>query len=201
MADLGMLAFRFADAVRRRGLLITLRRITTTADGINPPSVVDLAADGTQASGATTLALRGSSVAGRLLVGDTITMAGQTFTATVNTPSRGVLADVPGFSGVAVTPPVGTAISSGTPATLACAADIPVYATIEQFARQVVDGQLIVTRRLTVRVPTLDATGAALPEPRNSWQMVVNGDVRSIQSAVPDFGMGGVIISWTLVAR
>lgn len=187
----------FADAVRRRGAPIVIRRLSPLpgpVPAISPPTLsADLVVDGAVAPGATSISLRCSSAIGRLVAGDVLTIADQSLTVSTDTLARSQ-AGQNGFSAVPVTP-VQAPIADGAAVSIAFAADLNTFAMINSFPRRLIDGERIKARDLSVVMGGLNLLAV---EP--TWRLLFGGRVLSIVDAQPTY-LRTEIARWDVQAR
>lgn len=71
-ADDETIARRYADAMRRRGRLVKLRRVTQVDGQPNPPVLFDPIVRGLHPAGGTTVSIDATQAVGRIIPGDTL---------------------------------------------------------------------------------------------------------------------------------
>ena len=192
------LVLQVAHAARRRGVLAILRTPNMTPGALNPPTVADLTLGSAVSVGATVLQLSASSAYGNFMPGDTLTVGATVFTVAAQVSANPVGAPQ-GFTNVPIAAAT-SACTAGATVTPGYAADRQVWCSINAYPQQEIDGRLITTKDLRVTMPVLDYLDVALPSPTPANLLVVNGDIRTIVSASPNYA-GAVLVSWSIQAR
>lgn len=190
---------RVANAVKRRGKTITLRRITTSAAPYslpNPPTMVSPVLDGAHTAGDTTIAIRGSDVRGRLIAGDELKIGATSYTVTGTINSRSLAAATPGFDAVTISPGLVSNLPDGTAIVPKWLADEELIATIRSYPIRLIDGSLIQARDLWISIGFVDG----LERPTETDKLLIDGDIRAIVSSTPAYA-GSVIARWDIQAR
>ena len=155
-----MIATQLAAVIRAIGQMVTLRKTTSVFDpttgvnAANPASTSALMVMGAASGGATTINLDAAAVTGRLVAGDTFTIAGD---ATVYTLDGAVNASANAFAGVTFTPALALAAADNAAVTVSFAADHAVKAAVRDFKPQEIIG-LVAQGDRQVRIAANDLT-------------------------------------------
>lgn len=196
-------ARRAALKLRAKGSPITLRMVTFSAGAEplpNPPGWEAVAVAGAHLAGATSLALAGTRLLGRLVAGDRLTIGADTVTVaaeasaednaiTVTLAAPGLPADV--ADGAAVTP--------------IWSADLPIMAEVAAGPRRLPDGSMTESRSFTAKIARFDLPdGVNVPdkdEPSHQWRIIMaDGDERTVIDIAPTM-VNGVCAVYDLLAR
>lgn len=138
-----MIASQLAAVIRAIGQVVTLRNITSVYDpttgvnATNPASTGALMVMGGASAGATTINLDAPAVTGRLVAGDTFTIAADT---TVYTLANAVNANGNAFAGVTFTPALALAAPDNAAVTVSYGADHLVKAAVRAYKPQEIIG-------------------------------------------------------------
>jgi hypothetical protein len=193
---------RYADAMRRRGFQMVLRRLTYVAGGApNPPILSGAVLDGAVLAGATTITIRADQADGRLLAGDTLTIAGATVAIAAMVTARPAGPDpavpvTPGFDAVALATPLVAGAADGTPLILAWSADDLVWVTEAAFSLTLASDQIL-AGDLHI---TMAAFGVAEPSHLDQLIAADRSFVRSIVTVGRAMARGQTV-AWQIQAR
>jgi hypothetical protein len=193
------LAQLFANALKRRGRVITLRTVTMGAGGPIPALLSTPVLMSDLLNGATAFNLACTSASGSLMPGDVIAFGAAKVTVAAPVQATPLSAtSSPGFIAVQLSEPYsGATIPAGTAASLTFAADVPIYAMVNAYPVNLVDGKLIEAFDLRV---VIAAWQQATPDPATQ-KLVIDGQVRSILRVDPTYGPGGELEKWAVQAR
>jgi hypothetical protein len=199
----GMLT-QVAQAVKMRGTTMTLRRANSTG-GPNPLPMPPVCENPVVASltpvGATSISISAAAANGALVQGDEMIINGVTYTVGAEVLSTGASAASPGFVGVPVTPAVASAIAAGTPIAFDFSLDQTIYATVNSYAQELIDGTLIQSSDLMFTLAAWDlVAGAPLSAPNQSDQIIFAGTQFGIVSTNPVYALG-TVVKYAIQAR
>jgi len=161
-----------------------------------PPSISGaLVLAATAPAGATALSLRATSLVGRLIAGDRVTVGGATYAVT--NPVAAVGNSLPA---VPIAPALATDVAAGAVATLFFARDVGVVAAIAAY--QAAESQSGIVAG-DVRLILLAAAAAALPEPPKAGDGVLlpGRTTMAAIKAVSTFYSGADLVGYEIQAR
>lgn len=187
-------AQRLHAELKRRRATVTLRTPSTLPGSDpqpNPPRVAGLVVDGEHAPGATTLRLRGTALAGRMVKGDRIMVGAQT--VTVQADATAALNRI----ALTVFPALAQGAADGTPVAPLWAADRVIPARVESQGVRLGEGNLIEQRGYSVRVSAHQLT----PAPTLlDLVILASGEPRKVAAIIPDL-VDGEPVAYTLMVR
>lgn len=173
---------RVDAAMARTGRTITLRRITRTSGPdplVNPPTTTALRAAGAASSGAGTMTLTGDNLAGRIVAGDALVISGHPAAYVVSADATIAAGTVT----VLFAPNLSAGVSDAAPVTLQPQADSAIPARITGFPSRMVDGDLIQSGDLMVKI-----SGSQLAtRPTPTDVLIVDGAIHSIVAVDPAY--------------
>ena len=182
------------------GTLGFLRTPETTGGYTNPPTMMAPTVGAAASPGDTSLHIACASAFGYLAAGDTLQVGQEVLTVASNTNSLSLTGNSIGFGAVPIVGVLANSHSVGDPILVTYAADVPVYAVVNNYPRRLIDGTLIQVQDLLVTIGVFDANGNLLADPFPFTMIGVNGDLRSIVNVTPN-RIGPTIISYSLQAR
>jgi hypothetical protein len=195
---------QFANAVKRRGTLVTLRRATTTGGPAPlsiPPVIENPLVSATKAQGSTSLSISAAIANGALVAGDQMIINGVTYTITSQISAQPNNSSSPGFLNVPFTPGLASSVTAATPISFVFSLDQSVYVTVGSYNQALIDGTVIQSSDLQFTLASWNlATGTAIVQPNQSDQIIFNGTQFGIVSTMPKF-MQGTIVGYLIQAR
>lgn len=188
----------YADALSRRGTLITWRRVSRLAGGDpqpNPPTLIGPVLNGAAGAGTTVISIRAAAAAGRILAGDMLAIGALApipvaVAATATAPGGTV-----GFAGIQLASGLPSAQLDGAPVVPTWLADTSVRARVSSYPVHLLSDQILSTD-LSVEMAAFGVTQAPTPQDL----LVINGDVRTIVTVLPTWA-AGMVVKWTVQAR
>lgn len=174
-----MIATQLAAVIRAIGQMVTLRKTTSVFDptsgvnAVNPASTSALMVMGAASAGATTINLDAAAVTGRLIAGDSFTIAGD---ATVYSLDAAVNANANAFAGVTFTPALALAAADNAAVTVSFTADHPVKAAVRAYKPEEIVGLVQQgDRQVRIAANDLDLTPARLDK------LIISGNEFTIE--------------------
>lgn len=187
-------------AYKRRGGKIALRQFTSLPGPTpysNPPTLDTPLVDGVVPRGSLSLSIRAQSAVGRLIAGDTLSIAGASYTVAQACNARTYPSNsTPGFDSVQLTSGIIADVADGAAISIVWIADLPTYAMVSPFpVSLMMNGDMIQMKDLRVMVPAF-----RLPPPDLTWRVALNGRDYAIISKQATY-IGTDVIEWMLQAR
>lgn len=176
------------------GAAVLWRCVTGTGASQNPPSVtgaVTIAAPA--AAGAGAASLHATYAVGRLLPGDSITIAGQ-----VHTVTAPAAASANGFAAVGIAPALGADVAAGQGVDLSFAAEHEITAAISGYQARELQGGV---QAGDLRIVLLPGAVTALPAAPKIGDMVTIGGIALRATVVNPVYSGAGIIAWEVTGR
>lgn len=172
----------------RQGQARVKLRTVTRSSGPNPKQnpalVVGGVVDGAHLAGATTLALRGTTLRGRFLLGDIVQIGSLTATVAAPGASDNDLHRItlPLSAGLSAPLNDGAAVTA-----IFWAADRSLPAKVEAFPLNLIDGEMVLAGDLRIMVAAKDC-GATPPRPQDTVMVSLNGAAEepyTVQAVIP----------------
>lgn len=196
------LAYGLAQLIKTQGGTITYTNVTSLANqtnpGVNPPTVQNLVVNGATLTGAGSINFEAAILTGRLITGDSFTIAGDptvyTLTADALSPLTG-----PTLSGVAFTPTLAHDAADQAAVTLTFSAQYTFQAIVTDFPAYLVNGTSIQSKDHKVRALASSFLGGHDPTIGDIVQMP-SGEVQKV-FRVTHMESQGVHYGWSLQVR
>lgn len=177
------------------GVTTVWRRTTGGGDTQHPPDGYDYTAAAASA-GASTVTVASPYAVGKLLAGDTFTIAGD---VTVYTVQGEITADSAGFTNVSISPVLANPTSGGEAVTFIFSSEKTVRAALGDYEAQELFGGITAgDRRIVVRQTAVIA--ASRTDIQLSDTFTISGDIWGVQSARAIYE-GDALVAWDAQVR